>query len=294
MPKFAVYNPNTGNDLNFNGSELKRLALFFDKIYVSNSVEQSDTIKDIDLVGIEYLEKNDILELYDKRIIMENAIVSEKDQDFITTYNEYILEVQNTGELDTMPLKSLAPIVVTTFLIDDIYSRIDAIELAKKFKADFHPILKIENTYPELGKKSEVIQFMLNNIPEPDKNTPWPALIEFRLDHELRNKRLALINWINEISLTPHSINGIIDKYEYLYSEYVKHLRLHKLKYNYSILEVIVPLGFSILTGEPFNGLKVASDYLKVRLKSVSLLQEESKLPGKEIAYIYHVNKKFN
>jgi hypothetical protein len=146
MPKFAVYNPNTGNDLHFNSTELKRLALFFDKIYVPNSVEQTDTIKDIDLAGIEYLEKNGILELYDKRTIMENAIVSEKDQDFILTYNEYIHEVQKNDEIDTMPLKSLAPIVVTTFLIDDIYSRIGAIELSKKFNADFHPVLRFQTS----------------------------------------------------------------------------------------------------------------------------------------------------
>jgi hypothetical protein len=88
-------------------------------------------------------------------------------------------------------------------------------------------------------------------------------------------------------------MNDIIDKYEYLYSEYVKAFRLHKMKYKTSLIELLIPAGAALLTGQPISAFRLASDFIKLKLVSINLLEEEAKLSGKEIAYIYRTNEDF-
>ena len=180
------------------------------------------------------------------------------------------------------------------FLSHDISVRLDSINLRKKYKEEFYPALRTNSSFNSADKKSEIIQFLLNDIPEPALNTPWEQIIEFRSDEDVKNKYLALINWINKTAISASSLSDIKDEYEYLYNDYMKHFKLHKLKYNNTLLKIIVTAGAGILMAlqagqfiSPFKNL------LQVNLSHVKLLEEEAKLPGKEVAYIYHAKKQF-
>jgi len=132
-------------------------------------------------------------------------------------------------------------------------------------------------------KKSSVIQFLLNDIPEPDINTPWEQIVDFRSDENVKNKYLALINWIKKVSNSSVSLSDIKEEYEYLYDDYIKPLKLHKLKYNNTILELIVTDGAGMLlalqAGEFISSFK---NLLQINLSYIKLMEEESKIPAKK------------
>ncbi|MNE25352.1 hypothetical protein D3C80_1186790 [compost metagenome] len=105
---------------------------------------------------------------------------------------------------------------------------------------------------------------------------------------------MALINWINRTSNSNSKISEIKEEYDYLYSEYIKQFNLHKMKYNNSKLEVIVNATVNFVTNVATgNYISSIKDLFQFNIKNASLLQEESKLTGKEIAYIFHAKETF-
>lgn len=181
------------------------------------------------------------------------------------------------------------------FLTHDISIRLDTLHLRKLDEfAEYYPLLRTYDTFKSDDKKSQVIQFVLNNIPEPDHNTSWDHIIEFRTDEEIRNKYLALMNWINKMSNSNLKLSEIREEYDFLYSDYIKHFRLHKMKFNNSTLEVIVNSTANFLANiASGNYVSSIKDLFQFNIKNANLLQEEAKLPGKEVAYIFHSNEKF-
>ncbi|MCB0702625.1 MAG: hypothetical protein KDC55_07950, partial [Ignavibacteriae bacterium] len=182
------------------------------------------------------------------------------------------------------------------YLSHDIIARIDALKFRKTDElSEYFPSLRNFNTFKSDSKKSQVIQFILNDIPEPDLSTPWEKIMEYRSDDDVKNKYLALINWVNKVSNTNLTLSEIKDEYDYLHSEYITQFKLHKMKYNNSKLEIILnsTLNFisNISTGNYVTSIK---DLFHFNLKNANLLKEESKLPGKEIAYIVNTKRTFN
>lgn len=181
------------------------------------------------------------------------------------------------------------------YLFHDILVRLDAIQLRKMHNAEFYPAVRTTGAFPtETNKKASVIQFLLNDIPQPDLNTPWKQILDFRSDEDIRNKYLALIKWINNVSTSDQSLNVIEEEYESLYSDYMRRFKIHKLKYNNSVLELLVTAGAGALVALQFG--EFASSFknlLSMKLSHVKLLEEEMNIPGREVAYIYHAKKKF-
>lgn len=181
-------------------------------------------------------------------------------------------------------------------LSHDISVRLDAIQLRKQLIAEFYPAVRTNVSYSfKTVTKSNVIQFLLNDIPEPDVNTPWEQIIDFRTDEELRNKYLALINWINRVSNSSMTMNEIQEQYEYLYNDYMKHFKLHNLKYHNTVLELLVNIGAGILQmWQSGMLLPAVKNLFEMKLAQIKLTEEEAKMPGKEVAYIYHTKQRFD
>lgn len=287
---------------------LKRPALLFDKIYVSdldikikmgrglsmpNNLMAEELIKE-NLATIDYLIENGIINTYTQKFVSE--IEAHEAQPLINkakgldkSMNEII-----TNEPVFLDVNDFSRLVHIQKELFGLRIRIDAIELTNKINEDVFPILKTVGMVSEENRKTQIANFVLENIPEPDESTSWEQIIEFRKDPEVRNKYLALINWINKVAASQSSLIDIKDEYEFLYNDYIKHFNLHKMKYNNGMLEVVVTVGAGLLTAfhsghfaTPFKNL------LKMQLSYVNLLQEEAKLPGKEVAYIYKVNQSF-
>jgi hypothetical protein len=293
---------------------LKRSSLLFDKILVRERIKytEEDRIKynvpDFlwATIGLEndtfdFLQENGVLDIYELPLQQQMSDTDERKElldelfDTLLKGTEQYVELKKAFDSnDYEKMKLIKKDDSLGKIISDLSVRIDALSLKNEnHNAEYYPILSSDYTYQSKSKKEQVISFLLSNIPVPNEDVSWKQIIDFRSDVEVKNKYLALLNWINEVSNSNFSINEIKEKYEYLYSDYIKHFKLHKMKYNTSYLEILLPAGASLLLGQPLAGLKLASDFLKMRLLSISLLEEEGKLPGKEIAYIYKISETF-
>jgi len=308
MPKNAVF-PYMMFTQFIDEPKLKKLSLFFDHIYISEP-SLNYILTTNPKPSSEYAEAL----LYEKAVwefLLENEIV--KAYPFIPNKFEATLEDGEASYL-TAKFKSLMPqagakanidemsneekekirlkFLEHHFLTHDVMIRMDALQLRKNTEKEFFPILRANTSFQTQEKKSGVIQFLLNDIPEPEISTPWEKIIEFRTDDNLKNKYLALINWINKAANSSSSLSDLKDEYEYLYSDYLKHFKLHKLKYNNTLLEVIVTAGAGMLLALQTGAFVPAfKNLLQMNLSHIKLMEEEGKLPGKEIAYIYHLKQ---
>lgn len=280
---------------------LKRLALFFEHIYVGEgginhlmTIPPSSTSSES--VGIAYeqttwqfLQEKGIVKTYPYMVsAMKNAEESNEGKALLEQFGK-LMPIPGAAKLD--PAEALRRF----FLSHDIMVRLDAIELQKQQPDEFYPGVRSTGSYPvQLEKKSNIIQFLLEDIPQPDTSTSWEQIVDFRSDEVVKNKYLALIHWINKMSNSPGSINEIKEEYEYLYHDYIKHFKLHQLKYNNTVLEVIVTAGAGLLLALQ-SGAFISSfkHLLQMNLSHIRLLEEESKMPGKEVAYIYHAKNTF-
>ncbi|KAA9037162.1 hypothetical protein FW778_17180 [Ginsengibacter hankyongi] len=289
---------------------LKRHSLFFDSIYISelrlSNILNTDptTLKEefkslaYERTIWEFLIDNQIVKTYPFSLKYDNPANDEEANVLIQEFLSLMPQSDSTEtnkNLTEEDIKNNEQKALNHFFLShDISVRLDSINLRKKYNEEFYPALRTNSSFNSVDKKSEIIQFLLNDIPEPALNTPWEEIIEFRSDEDVKNKYLALINWINKTAISASSLSDIKDEYEYLYNDYMKHFKLHKLKYNNTLLEVMVTAGAGILmafqAGEfisPFKNL------LQMNLSHIKLLEEEAKLPGKEVAYIYHAKKQF-
>ena len=295
---------------------LKRLALFFENIYISEP--RLDQILKTDVLNL----REDLRQLaYEKAVwefLIESGIVktypfnfeksktieqgSEKEQLYQKLSEMIPMGKANDGqqqkherqpteaEIQETKMKALE----SFFTTHDISVRLDTLDLKEDASSEYFPILRTHLSFKQQAKKSSVIQFLLNDIPQPDPATAWEQIVEFRTDGDVKNKYLALINWINKVSVSLASLSDIKDEYKYLHSDYIKHFKLHKMKYNNTMLEVIITAGAGVLMALQ-SGAFISSfkNLLQMNLSHITLMQEEEKLPGKEVAYIYHLKEQF-
>lgn len=291
---------------------IKKLALFYDSIYVgdgrfsiiSNLKEENFKEENISLyyekAVWDFLKDNNVVKTYP--YIREKFESEDIDVKKLTKQLEELYRKErssrewsknpNEEELAEMKKEFFSHF----FLTHDISNRLDTLYLRKTDNlSEYYPLLRTTDTLKSDNKKSQIIQFVLNDIPEPDYSVSWDHIIEYRTDEDVRNKYLALINWVNKVSNSNLKLTEIKDEYDYLYSEYIKHFKLHKMKYQNSILEVILNTTtnfiLNITTGNYTSSIQ---DLFQFNIKNANLLQEEAKIQGKEIAYIFHTKTKFS
>jgi hypothetical protein len=304
MAKNAVYRPIGFYDYKDN-SEFKRLALLFDKIYfekprtkvtysetIPQNIKYRDAVVAIteELKLFEYLQSVGVITEFDSIPANQSDITSESEMKFLNEYLEMLREA-NAGFTD--PHEAIEQFQ-TTLAVYDIQARVNAIQLSKENTAEFYPILKSNKTFYEKGRKEEVVHFILDQLPQPDGGTPWEKIIEFRNDSNAKNKYYSLIKWMNSAAKAT-SFNDFEEEFQSLQSDYMKYFTLYDIKCNFSKVEIIVGAGLDFLLALASGQLLPAfSNVLKMSVSHINLLQEEGKIPGREIAYINHANEWFN
>lgn len=291
---------------------IKKLALFYDSIYIGDgrfsiiSELKEENFKEENMSL--YYEKAVWDFLRDNNVVKTYPYIKEKFQneeadakELSKQLEELFKKERNSKEWSKNPNeKELAEMKKEYFshffLTHDISIRLDTLHLRKTDElSEYYPLLRTSDTLKSENKKSQIIQFLLDDIPEPDYSISWDHIIEYRTDEDVRNKYLALINWVNKASNSNLKLSEIKDEYDYLYSEYIKQFKLHKMKYNNSTLEVILNVTtnfmLNITTGNYVSSVK---DLFQFNIKNASLLQDEAKIQGKEIAYIFHTKSKFD
>ena len=157
---------------------------------------------------------------------------------------------------------------------------------------DMCSILLQVNNKLKIGKKENVLRFLLSEIPEPTENVSWEQLVEFKADPQTMGKYYALIKWINEVARKDLTINEIKDEYNYLYYEYMNQYKIHKIKYTTGVLEVLMTAAIDVLSGQ-LGIAGVSTSLFNIWKQNLNLLEAETKFTGREVAYIYKAKGTF-
>ncbi len=177
---------------------------------------------------------------------------------------------------------------------DYVDARFWALLLASVKDEIYYPIIKkdiISNHVVE--KKQEVTNFLFNKIPVLDPNSSWEEILEYKSDKDAQRKYYALINWVNEMSISNMSTAEIKDKFEHLYREYEHQLNLHKKKKSTTTFQVVVNAPLEAIENlVKLRFSKILSPFFDVTKAEMDLLEAETKITGRELGYIFDVNEK--
>lgn len=311
MSKNAVYRAYEHFDI-LNDQALKQVALGFDTVFISQppffpyvepeeyigkTSKIKDWVKEVDAL-IQYLFDQDVIRFITvaPKRFQDNA--DKHELALLLKVNENIargieLERQLEQVHDETSEKFLESVNEPWLNVTDNYSRLAAIQLRKNQSDEFYPILRSNESFVDEGRKTEVIRMVLGNIPRPDVDTPWEAIVDFRQDQETRLRYLAVINWINEMSHSAFSVNEISEKLEFLLEQYKQSIERHRLKWKVGTIEILSAAAVGFFTGNLPAAINLISGVTKIGMTMLNLWDDEGKLPGKEIAYIYHFNDLF-
>lgn len=283
MEKIGYYSSQLlGKDLN--QSDIKRLLLLFDSLMLPP--------RSLELI-YQKEDNEDFIASFDYLINLKFLQPAEYNDDIYYSEEEQLLrrelsrvqEILNFSKVENLRLYSYC---------DDLHARLDALSLAKQSEKDIIPILRTRMGMENPINGHSVLNFALQKMPMPSINTPWEKIIDFKTDKDTRSKYLSLINWVNITARQKRNINEINDEFEYLYDQYLKSFKLHKITTNLTYWEVFVFAGIDVLSSfEAFKGISLMKKLFTIKKAQASLVTEEMKLPGKEIAYIYKANTVF-
>jgi hypothetical protein len=173
-------------------------------------------------------------------------------------------------------------------------ARASALMLSEMTGENYTSIYKHKHSNHQLTRKEDVLKFLFSQIPMPDENLPWEAIIDYKSDTEVRRRYYALIDWANEVANSNMSISQIEDKYNHLLNEYTYQLNLHKLKTQRTSFEILVTTAAEIIENVAWLKFgEVAKTLFNISKAKLDLLEAETQLKGRELAYIFDVNQKF-
>lgn len=316
MPKSAIINIERENQLQ--ELSLKKLALFFDSLYVNErnfwlskmDIERSRNLnvieKEAALSEIDWLIEKEIIKLYnfnrddlssvhlDEVLLNDTREVDEKIKEKFIPAEECI---PNKPQEDGFRFAGVVELTNDLiFRMEDIRVRVAAAVLSKKNPdQDFVPIVNSFESYQQTNVPLQAIHFILGQLPVPHEDAPWEQVIDFREDDTLKRQYYALLNWLNQVSRKDIPVSHIIDEYNYLYAEYTRQYALHKMNNRFTTIELLVTSGMEFLSSLAQQGyVSAIKDLLTIRKKQVALLQEEKDIDGRELAYIFSAQQHFN
>jgi hypothetical protein len=190
---------------------------------------------------------------------------------------------------DKNNLTEIIPDLATTFPSN--FSRLVSLQL-NFHGIEAYPLFRKEPSYENMGMKEAVLRFVLKQLPEPDDTVSLDQLLEFRKNPDTLKKYYALINWVNQVAKKDFNIHEINDEYNYLYHEYIEHFKIHKIKSNQGMLEIFVTGAIDVLCGQLSVG-SVSTSLFSLWKHHLNLLEAESNLSGREIAYIHKAENSF-
>ncbi len=142
------------------------------------------------------------------------------------------------------------------------------------------------------SRETDVVHLIINNLPIPNEIVPYDEILDFKQSNQ--RVYLGLIRWINQVIRSDMKLQEIEDELLYYILEFQNALELEKASYRLSTLEVILKLPIEIVEHMiKINWSKIPGSLISIRKNRIDLLKAESKLPGREVAYITLANEKY-
>lgn len=318
MDRIGLYSTLDIN-LNYDFVEnIKKNILYFDKIFFPYKLLKNfeALMDDIFLANghLDVINHDKKMEfLIDKEIIYELS-QSEIDQFRLLYENRIEKAYENALNVISKRYSKEKAILLTAFLIKSISVILVKQFMEEKFKNDSFTFIEsstvremlkenwIGNTLIKLQKanQSEIkyfnnLVYVINKFPEINEDVSWKDIIQFKNDNETKEKLLRLRFWLSEISKKEYNPKEVAEIIEYNLIQYENHLKFCKLKYSYSKIEIaFVSVAEIIENLMKFKFSKIAKTIFDLNKQNFERYASESNAPGKELAYIYQVNKVFN
>jgi hypothetical protein len=143
--------------------------------------------------------------------------------------------------------------------------------------------------------KENVVRILVPGLPEPDDGTSLEQILDFRADPDAISAFRRFRNWMSRFGKGTLDVIETQEELEYLLDEYERYMKLHRMKTRKTLLESIV-VSTADMT-ENILKLKwsaAAKVLFTADTARVDLLEAELKAPGRELAYLSMLNKKFN
>jgi hypothetical protein len=121
----------------------------------------------------------------------------------------------------------------------------------------------------------------IHSILLPDKNTPLSQIVDFKKSEIARIKISAIKLWLNKLGCCEQSIDQIKQEFKTLFIDYTRYIRLNKFTFSKQTFTPIIIVDPGISN----NISKIMNEYFDIIDKKMPLLQSETNLFGKEIAF---------
>jgi hypothetical protein len=289
-----------GENISVDLSILKREALMFNTICVPSLKTR--------FFQSNYLYKNakhilDELDwLMDKGIVRETPkppagddTLAEDVDNFVTAF------IRSYLDKDESQIRIMKPIEQGIRAFGEIDARYHTLKLREEGLKEVYPVVAFGLKGKESEAKSNVIDIVIESLPTPHEDTPWEQIYDLRADPDTHRKFLALKTWMNDVAKMNLEPNEVKDKLESLLAEYEAHMKLHRVKTGMDSFKTILLSEIGIGTAGWLTGYAalaglggiVGAALFTIKMRQITLLEEEKKAPGKEVAYIVKVNETF-
>lgn len=142
--------------------------------------------------------------------------------------------------------------------------------------------------------RQAVIEITLNSFPTPSDTVAWENILDFKKDGKAKEQFARLKVWINEMATKEKTHLQLDDELQSLISSYERELKIREMKVDRSALSVVVTVSADII--QKLATLKfgdAAKALFSFKSYKLDMLEEEKKVPGREIAYISAARTKF-
>jgi hypothetical protein len=301
----AVNDPFTLVEMDESGASvdlslLKREALMFSAICIPTLKEsffESNRLHNEERHILDEMEW-----LLDRQIVREVPKRAPGDDPMVDDVETFVSSlIRAKLDRDESQIKIIQPVERTFRAVGELDARYHTLRMRQEGLREVYPVVAFGLRGGETEPKSDVIDVVVNNLPIPQEDTPWELIYELRSDPDSQRKFLALKTWINDLAKLKLEPNEVEDKLQSLLAEYQAHMNLHKVKTRLSSLKTVLlsEVGISAagwLTGHAaLAGLvgAVAAPIFTMKMRQIGLLEEETRAPGKEVAYILKARQEF-
>lgn len=264
---------------------MKRRALLFDKfqIWRYGGAENERPpefeaeiafLKDLGIVGAPSLDAHD----FEDATSRAAACYAERSGFFAEACDEH------TGRL---------LVIGNNVNIRDCGSRAIAAKVREKSDCDVIPICEIElpaelnaSEYPVMG---DIVTVGIESLPTPDDSCAWQDIVDFK--EEMKGKLWGFRRFLYSLATKGQTEAEIRDDIEWSLNEYTKAMDRFRLKRSISFMGTyIIP---TVEAFETFKPSALLKGLISIKKRNLELLEGEAAAPGKELAYVFEAQKRF-
>jgi hypothetical protein len=307
----------------------KRVAFLFDKIFVSDDLKltyevigscSGDFDDDPTVKTLRFLHKKGfVVEPKDLGIPRVNAFIARNPDNLSARLHRELLRIGNPGIEDFQRELLIGQPDVGWFAANNGWhprrDSIDKLGMTIEQQQLLYENLLIRRNMAllrELGYQDSVVagqlyehtadtpttsvvwRIVIAEMPQLSLKVPWKDVLDFRKEEQTQQLSRSLRRWVRKTVSENLSAAQVEDEVRSLLSEYEKHMKISGMKADRAALEFLIPHDAHVdkeMVEETF--IRFSDLATITRSRRLELLEAEMKAPGRELALIPKLRKRF-